>query len=396
MTSTRTPTGFAAADPVTSVLPGLLPDIAESAATRDRDRVLPRAQLESLSAAGLLAITVPAEYGGRGAGIGSAVALTAAVAAVDPSLAQIPQSHFTFLDALRRVGPPRLAAEIFGRVLDGARLANAQTERGGATVLDDATALVERPDGLRLTGRKYYCTGSVLADLLAVRAVGPNGRVLIYLPATAPGITIDDDWDAVGQRTTASGTVHLRNVSVAPEQVVDFDALFARPTTFGARAQILHAALDVGIATGAASAGAGLAAGARPWFEADVAHAVDDPLLVSVAGELELTVRSARALLDAAVVAIESADRAGEPADLVAEASLATAAAKVAAGRAARRAGEVLFDLGGTRSAAAASNLGRYWRDARTHTLHDPERWKLAHLGRWALTRTVPPVHGNI
>ncbi|MBM7368919.1 acyl-CoA dehydrogenase family protein [Gordonia hydrophobica] len=383
-------------DPAASALRDLLPVIAASASDRDRDRTLPRAEVDALSEAGLLAVTVPVEYGGRGLGIGSAVELTAALATVDPSLAQIPQSHFVFLDALRRGGSSELAAEVFGRVLGGERLANAQTERGGATVLDDATVLVDHSDGLRLTGRKYYCTGSVLADWLAVRAGGPTGRVLVYVQATTPGVTIDDDWDAVGQRTTASGTVAFDEVVVDPHRIVDFDALFARPSTYGARAQILHAAIDVGIAVGASTVGAEFAHHARPWFEADVERGVDDPLLISAAGELELTVRGARALLDVAVAAIESAEAAGEPADLVAEASLATAAAKVAGGRAARRAGEVLFDLGGTRAAAAPSNLSRYWRDARTHSLHDPERWKLTHLGRWALTRTPPPIHGNI
>ncbi|ALG84946.1 acyl-CoA dehydrogenase family protein [Gordonia phthalatica] len=396
MTSVLRPAAPENSAALRDALSRIVPDIAASASDRDRDRVLPRAELDALSEAGLLAITVPADHGGRGLGIGAAVTITAEIAAVDPSLAQIPQSHFVFLDALRRVGPPDLAREVFGRVLRGDRLANAQTERGGATVLDDATAVVAGPDGLRLTGAKYYCTGSVLADLLAVRAVGPAGRVLVYLPADASGITIADDWDAVGQRTTASGTVTFDDVAVESHRVVDFDALFARPTTYGARAQILHAAIDVGVATGALAAGAELAQRARPWFEAGTERAVDDPLLLGVAGELELTVRTARALLDAAVAAIEAAEAAGEPADLVAEASLATAAAKVAAGRAARRVGEALFDLGGTRAAAASSNLSRYWRDARTHTLHDPERWKLAHLGRWALTRTAPPVHGNI
>ncbi|MFT4088346.1 MAG: SfnB family sulfur acquisition oxidoreductase, partial [Gordonia sp. (in: high G+C Gram-positive bacteria)] len=55
-----------------------------------------------------------------------------------------------------------------------------------------------------------------------------------------------------------------------------------------------------------------------------------------------------------------------------------------------------LFDLGGTRAAAAKSNLSRYWRDARTHTLHDPERWKLHHLGRWALEGVAPPSHSTL
>lgn len=370
--------------------------ISAGASDRDRNRVLPRAELDALSEARWLAITVPTAFGGPGLGIRAAVDLIARLAAVDPNLAQIPQGHFTFLDAVRRVGTPALAEFIYGRVLAGGRLANAQTERGGATVLEDATTLTAGPDGLRLSGRKFYCTGALFADLLAVRAVGPAGRVVAYVPADSAGITIHDDWDAIGQRTTSSGTVELDDVHVGDGHVLDLDLIFATPSTYGARAQLLHAAIDVGIANGALAAGALAAQVARPWFEAGVQRSTDDPLLIGIAGETELAVRSARALLDAAVTAVEDAENGGESAELVAQASLATAAAKVAAGRAARQSAETLFDLGGTRSAAGESNLSRYWRDARTHTLHDPERWKLAHLGRWALTRTPPPSHGNI
>ena len=72
------------------------------------------------------------------------------------------------------------------------------------------------------------------------------------------------------------------------------------------------------------------------------------------------------------------------------------AVAKVAAARAALEAAGALFELGGTRSATATANLSRYWRDARTHTLHDATRWKLQHIGRHTLTGALPPRHGQL
>ena len=53
-----------------------------------------------------------------------------------------------------------------------------------------------------------------------------------------------------------------------------------------------------------------------------------------------------------------------------------------------------LFELAGTRSVAEPLNLSRFWRDARTHTLHDPTRWKVQHIGRRLLSDTPPPRHG--
>ncbi|EYT57984.1 monooxygenase [Dietzia sp. UCD-THP] len=380
----------------------LAPEIARGASARDAEKALPFDQVDALSSAGLFALTVPAEYGGPGLPVSTVATVTATIAAADASVSQIPQSHYTFLDAARRGGSDVLRQWIFERVLGGARVANAQTEIGGRTTRDDSTALRRSRGGLVLSGTKYYCTGAVFADILAVRAVGPDGRAVIaYIPADAQGVSIGTDWDALGQRTTSSGTVILDDVEVDPDLVLDFTGLLDRPSTYGARAQLLHAAIDTGIARGAVDTIAGLAGRARPWFEAGVDRAADDPLLIAQAGDLELAVRSAEALLVVAGDRIHHAETIPGPEtvsgpEAIAEASLATAAAKVAAGRAARRAGSELFDFGGTRTAAGSATLSRYWRDARTHTLHDPERWKLHHLGRWALGRVRPPSHGTL
>ncbi len=262
----------------------------------------------------------------------------------------------------------------------------------------DTTVLVPTDSGAhRLSGRKYYCTGAYFAHILAVRAVvadetGSQRKVLVYLPVDTPGIDIVDDWDGFGQRTTSSGTVTFTDVAVDGSALLDFSGLLAEPSTYGARAQLVHAAIDVGIARGALRAAAEVVTAARPWFESGLDRAVDDPYLIAQAGELELSVRAAESLLETAARRIEDAD---EP-DGVAEASLATAAAKVAAGRAARDAAAQLFDFGGTRSASGKANWSRFWRDARTHTLHDPERWKVHHLGKWALAGQPPPSHTSL
>ena len=170
--------------------------------------------------------------------------------------------------------------------------------------------------------------------------------------------------------------------------------MFDEATTYGSRAQVLHAALDAGLARGALDAAVGVVAAARPWFEAGVDRAADDLLLVQQAGELEITVRAAEALLREAAAEIDRAEWSGVTDENAAAASITTATAKVACARASTDAGSALFELGGTRSAAAGANLSRYWRDARTHTLHDPSRWKVQHIGRWVLDGTPPPRHG--
>jgi len=382
----------------------LAASFAEQADVRDRDRRLPAEEVEQLSASGLLGITVPARYGGAEVSVATLTEVFRLLAAADASLAQIPHSHFVFLEALRLQGTEGQQARYFAEALAGARFANAQTERGGRTVTDDATTLRRRPGGgYVLDGEKFYSTGSLFAHWLVVRAVlageppvgGAAPKALAYIRRDAPGVTVVDDWDGIGQRTTASGTVRLSGVLVADDQVVPYTPIFAGPTTYGARAQVLHAALDAGIARGAVDAAVAAVGRARPWFESGAATAAEDPLVAQQAGELEITVRSAEALLREAAAAIDAAE-ADLTEETTARASIATAVAKAAAARASLEASTVLFELGGTRSAAASLNLSRYWRDARTHTLHDPVRWKVQHIGRWLLSGTRPPRHGQL
>ncbi|WP_030045767.1 acyl-CoA dehydrogenase family protein, partial [Streptomyces resistomycificus] len=80
--------------------------------------------------------------------------------------------------------------------------------------------------------------------------------------------------------------------------------------------------------------------------------------------------------------------------DPAAEASVAVAAVKAHAARTAVEVAGALFEVAGTRSALDSLNLHRHWRDARTHTLHDPARWKVQHIGRYVLNGTRPPRHG--
>ena len=395
---------LAAAEAVRAVL-------ATGAAARDRDRVLPRAELDAVSDSGLLGITVPARFGGRPVSTRTVARVFATLARGDASVAQIPQSHLTFLDALRRTGTDLQQKRWFGEALAGRRFANAQSERGTPTVGIDHTSFAPQPDGsLQATGTKYYCTGALLAHWLVVRGVvgdhrapdAQSRKVLAYLPVDTPGIDISDDWDGLGQRTTASGTVTLTDVVVPADAVIPYSAIFDDATTYGARAQLVHAAIDVGLARAAMDAARGAVASARPPVDAPVASADRDPLLLQQFGDLEITVRSAEALLVEAGEAIDRAEdaRADDPGsidpDAAAAASIAVAAVKVVATRAALETSSALFDAGGTRSAAASSGTDRLWRDARTHTLHDPSRWKVQHVGRYALTGAHPPRHGLV
>ncbi|MFC9502268.1 SfnB family sulfur acquisition oxidoreductase [Streptomyces sp. NPDC057002] len=374
----------------------LAADFRKEAAERDVRRRLPHAELERLSASGLPGVSVPAEFGGADVRTGTLAEIFRLLASADASLAQIPQSHFVYVNVLRRQGTHAQQEFLFGEVLRGRRFGNAQSEAGTKHVQEIRTRLAPRPDGSYvLDGVKHYSTGALFAHWIPVLARADDETLHVaYVPRDAPGLTVVDDWDGMGQRTTASGTVRLERVPVPADRVLPHHLTFQGPQLHGAVAQLLHAAIDAGIASGAlAEAVEFVRTKSRPWFESGLETAAEDPLLIQRFGELAIRLRAAEALLREAARAVDAA-RDDLTDDSAAEASIAVATAKVTAAETAVEIGSALFEVAGTRSALDSLGLHRHWRDARTHTLHDPARWKVQHIGRYVLNGTRPPRHG--
>ncbi|MCZ4549947.1 SfnB family sulfur acquisition oxidoreductase [Williamsia sp. 1138] len=396
------------AEQALSVARDLAQHFATGAAARDRDRKLPYKEIDQLSASGLLAITVPAQFGGADLAPSVVAEVVRILATADPNIAQIPHSHFVYLNLLRLAADPPQQRELFEDVLGGSRIANAQSERGGKTVADIATTIRPYSGGLRLDGSKFYCTGSLYAHTLAVltrlddpegKTGLPDGEYVAFIPADAAGVRIVDDWNGIGQRTTGSGTITFEGVSIRGDQLVARAKAVGAPSGYGAFAQLLHVAIDAGIARGALSAAVEFArTKSRAWFEAGVDKAIDDPLLIQRFGELAVEVTTAEATLTAAGTAVDATftTSARGAAQAAAAASIAVATAKIVADRAANDVASALFEVSGTRSAGADLGLDHFWRNARTHTLHDPVRWKYQHIGRALLHKSAPPTHGVI
>jgi alkylation response protein AidB-like acyl-CoA dehydrogenase len=219
---------------------------------------------------------------------------------------------------------------------------------------------------------------------------------LVFIPRDSDGVTISDDWDGFGQRVTGSGSVRFDRVEVRAEWIIPFQTSFERPTPIGPLAQILHAAIDLGIGQAAFDAALPfIRARARPWLDAGVERAGDDPLTLRELGDVGLRLRAAGALLKRAGRAVDAAiDAANE--HTVAEASLAVAAARALTTTAGLLAANKLFELTGTSATMAEDGLDRHWRNIRTHSLHDPLRWKYHAIGNHRLNGINPPRHGAI
>lgn len=375
---------------------------AEGDSYRDAERVLPATEMDKLSASGLLGITVPKEHGGADVRAVTLGEVIRRLSAADGSIGQIPQNHFFFVEVLREAASPEQREFFYAELLAGRRFGNAIAEKGSKHALDLQTRFERVPGGYKINGTKNYATGALFAHWIPIYANDDDGKLhAAYLPRDAPGLTVVDDWEGMGQRITASGTVRLEDVFVPDDRVVEHWRTFDRTEIFGAYGQYMHAAIDAGIAEAAMrDAKTFVHATSRPWGESGVERASEEPLIIQQFGELALQVRAANALLREAGLALDAARAAlrEDPNDeaAAAEASAAVAAARAQADTASVRAANELFALGGTKSASMEANLHRHWRNARTHTLHDPRRWKVQHLGNYALNDVPPPRSGIV
>ena len=241
----------------------LAEDLRRDSAQRDRERRLPLPALDVFSRSGLWGISVPKAYGGAGVSNVTLAKVIALIAQADASLGQIPQNHFYALEVLRVNGSPAQQQRLYAEVLAGQRFGNALAELGTKTAHDRVTRLTRDGDGFRINGRKFYATGAIYAQRIPTSVVDENGiQHLAFVPRDSAGLTVIDDWSGFGQRTTGSGSVVFDNVRVAAHDVLPFQSAFERPTTVGPLAQILHAAIDTGIAR-LAAAGQGGAGGGR-------------------------------------------------------------------------------------------------------------------------------------
>ncbi|VVE34638.1 SfnB family sulfur acquisition oxidoreductase [Pandoraea iniqua] len=108
-----------------------------------------------------------------------------------------------------------------------------------------------------------------------------------------------------------------------------------------------------------------------------------------------MRLRAADALIARAARVVDAAQQQPDE-DSVAAASVAVAQAKALSTTASLLASTKLFELSGTGATLADQGLDRFWRNARTHTLHDPVRWKYHAVGNYVLNGVRPPRHGAI
>ncbi|WP_074382679.1 SfnB family sulfur acquisition oxidoreductase [Acinetobacter pseudolwoffii] len=365
---------------------------------RDQDRELPFAEVNLFSQKGLGGIRIPREFGGAFVSNKSLAQVFRIINKADSSLGQIPQNQIALLNMINIMGSQQQKTFVFNEILHGKRLANGGPERNTKDSKTLNTRLSIEDERYFVTGEKFYSTGSSFADWLAIKAIHPEGHVVLTLvERSQPGLEVIDNWNGFGQRTTSSGTVKLDHVEVNPLLIFDERLLANQPNYRGAFSQLMQVAIDVGIAEAALADTISAVKQARPIIDSGLDKASFEHYTLQEVGKSIVLLDAAILLLDEAAEYLDELDQLTQVTEQQAAlASIRVAEAKVYANDAALHISEKLLELGGSRASLQQHNYDQHWRNARVHTLHDPIRWKLHALGDYYLNNTLPARHAWI
>ncbi|MCF8603999.1 acyl-CoA dehydrogenase family protein [Gordonia sp. HY442] len=363
--------------------------LRDGAAERERSAERPHDLVDQIKASGILGLRVPVEHGGHGATLREFFENLIELARADSNLAQALRAHFGYGEQLRFV-PEDAARAAFAVLAGGEIVGNAITEPAGAHSGDFAglsTTFAPDGDDWRITGTKFYSTGTLYADRVWVWGVTPDGLpASAVVPLDRDGITVVDDWDGFGQQASGSGTTHFENTPALAAEVGVAGTEPPPRLALGAFLQLYLTAVIVGNLEAARDdAVAVLQARTRNITHGTAELPRNEPVLLAQVGDIASKAYAARSIVLDVAAYLDEADAeltAGRFDSGVGErAGLRAAEAKVVVDRLALDAATALFDVGGASATRSGANLDRHWRNIRTLASHNPTRLKAQVIG---------------
>lgn len=273
---------------------------------------------------------------------------------------------------------------------------------GAVNPRDDDLVITEDGDTLVFNGRKTFSTGSKVSDLTVLEGVleGTDQHIFAIVPSAQDGIVFADDWDNIGQRLTESGSVRITNVRISWDDAAGYVNREFRPLVYNTlnlpAIQLVFTNLYLGIAQGALeTAAAYTRSTTRPWpyGRDNKESAVDEWYILEAYGDLQSKLWSVEALTDQVGTQLSQilhGDREAVTARQRGEIAVRVAAAKQRAIDVGLEVTSRIFEVTGARATASSVGLDRFWRNLRTHSLHDPVAYKRREVGRYTLLNEIP------
>lgn len=376
------------------IIQSLVKELAKTAIERDKSGGTAKPERDQIRESGLLSLLIPKSFGGHEENWQTVFQLTRELAKVDGSIAHLFAYHFLCSESVQLYGSPQQIEKFYQETSQKNLFwGNCFNPR------DDRLKVIQNGDQWRLTGQKSFCSGATDSDTLLVSAKTEDDRLVIaVIPTKREGIYIQDDWDSFGQRQTDSGTVIFHDVLLEESEILQAyenepGAIFPTIRTHIAQTILVHVLL--GIAEGAFAEAKHYTKNiTRPWLTSGVNQADKDPYTIRQFGELFVELKGAAALAEEAAAAVQSAWEKGQSitAQERGEVGISVATAKVAVSKASIEVTNRIFEVMGARATSAKYQFDRYWRNVRTHTLHDPIDYKIRDLGNWALNNQLPEI----
>lgn len=316
---------------------------------------------------------------------------------------------------------------------------------GAVNPRDSDLKITSSGDTLNFNGFKNFNTGGVVSDLTVLEGVleGTEDHIFTFVKTDQPGIQFMHNWDSIGLRLTESGSVKIDNIQVPWIDALGWDPKTRKPDpnvlglAFSSlllpTIQLVFSNFYLGIAEGAleaASAYTTTQTRAWPYGGDDKEESIDEWYILERYGIYRAHLQAADALCDRAGADVAklyaeagqhgsaliqtnghangdtnghtngltnghsngygkqdraaiTAQRRGELATLVASAKVVTTdtGLTVTSG---------IFEMLGSRATGKKYGFDRFWRDIRTHSLHDPVAYKKREVGRYQLLGEIP------
>lgn len=343
----------------------------------DDAAAFPSENFAELRAAGLLALTAPAQFGGEDLWWGTSYRdyyeLIEHLARIDSPTAQLLQVHSHALGILSRLGTPEQQRRFLPEIVAGGKLlASVGSEAKPTGKLADIgrTELEERADGWHLTCSKHFASLAPGADELLIWTAVPGAgayqerSVIAMVPRDAPEVELFDRWDVLGMRATVSWSVEITDYHVPPERLIGAPGAWTAsdPRTF----TLAFAANHIG------------AAGAALDFVTDWVRERPD---LAASEFTRVTLGTMSSDLFAAQSAMRVAAELWEAGDHDA-AELASVRTLHLAKRVALDVSQRAFDVCGARATFRSYELERIYRDVRTFSLHFRDEQYMHQVGQ--------------
>lgn len=366
--------------------------LAADALARDRANAQPFAEVRLLREAGLLDLLAPAEFGGAGGHFETAFEVIRILAAADGSISQLLAYHYINQSSIAFYAPAEAQAAWWRRTVEERWLWG-----DSVNPVDPTLVLTREGAGYRLNGSKRFSTGSGVGEVIVVNAqVEGTGELLAFVvPRDAQGLEIVDDWDYPGQRLSASNSLVYRNVRIEPADVLGPVTDEPVSTLLTPGIQLAFANFYVGIAEGALERGKQILLGRKnAWFLSAAETYSQDPVFQRTVGELKARTAAVAALAEKlgrrfdALLSLAGAVTQPQRAEL----AVAIAELKVVATEAGVEVANRIFEVTGSSSTQSGVGLDLFWRNVRTHSLHDPVDYKKIEVGAYFLRGESQPL----